>query len=88
MPQAGSACNNIFTASSRKINLFKIATDFALGENVWHMQKKEHCVFFKALPNLRTSGIVHCTQKKIAQVYFLGRETDLKFRNVGFYLIL
>lgn len=30
----------VFTASSRKINLFKIVTDFALGENVWHMQKE------------------------------------------------
>lgn len=27
-------------------------------------------------------------KKKIAQVHFLGRETDLKFRNVSFYLIL
>ena len=45
LPQAGSACNNIFTASSGKINLFKIATDFALGENVWQMQKREHCVY-------------------------------------------
>lgn len=74
-PQAGSACNNIFIASSRKINLFKIATDFALGENVWYMQKREHCAFFKALPNLRTSGIVHRTHKKnCSSIFFLGRD--------------
>lgn len=90
LPQAGSACNNIFTASCRKINLFKIATDFALGENVWQMQKKKGtlCVcVFKALSNLWTSRIFPHAHKKITQGYFLGGETDLKFRNVGFYLI-
>lgn len=30
----------------------------------------------------------HIKKKKIAQVHFLGKETDLKFRNVSFYLIL
>lgn len=78
LPQAGSACNNIFTASSRKINLFKIATDFALGENVWHMQKREHCVsvcFYKALSNLWTSRIVPCTHtKNRSSVFSQGRD--------------
>lgn len=91
LPQAGSACNNIFTASSRKINLFKIATDFALGENVWHMQKREHCVsvcFSKALSNLRTSRIVPHTHTQNCSSVFSRGGIDLKFRNVGSYLIL
>lgn len=46
------------------------------------------CVFLKLLLTYEQVELFLTHTQKIAQVYFLRGGTDLKFRNVGSYLIL
>lgn len=64
--------------------MFKTATDFALGKNVLHMQKEGSIVFsFKLFPTYEQVDTFTTHTHN-----FLGRGTDLKWKDMGFYLIL